>query len=114
MTATWKPPQRFAAATSAALADPGVDALLVLYSPAPVAARRGAPRAVAQAAPGTRKPVLAGWLGDINPSETRRYLDGQGIANFYTPENAVEAFAFVCAYRRHQAQLLQVPPALHQ
>jgi acetyltransferase len=38
-------------------------------------------------------------------------LESRGIPNFYTPENAVEAFSFLCAYRRNQAQLMRVPPA---
>jgi acetyltransferase len=106
------PPERFAAATAAALADPGVDALLVLYSPVAVTSPEAAARAVADASAGRRKPVLAAWLGDIDPSETHRYLEGRGIPHFYTPENAVEAFSFLCAYRRNQAQLLEVPAAL--
>ena len=32
------------------------------------------------------------------------------MANFFTPENAVEAFSFLAAYRRNQAWLLEVPP----
>ncbi|HYL25651.1 MAG TPA: bifunctional acetate--CoA ligase family protein/GNAT family N-acetyltransferase, partial [Burkholderiales bacterium] len=107
------PPERFTAATAAALADPGVDALLALYTPVAVTSPQDAARAVAQAARGAKKLVLGGWLGDINPNETRRYLDGEGIPNFYTPENAVEAFSFLCAYRRNQQQLMQAPPALH-
>ena len=107
------PPERFGAAAAAALADPGVDALLVLYSPVAVTPPEAAARAVVNAVRGARKPVLAGWLGDINPNESRKYLDGQGVANFYTPENAVEAFSFLCAHRRSQAQLMEVPPALH-
>jgi len=105
------PPERFAAATAAALADPGVDALLAMYSPVAVTAPEDAARAVADAARGSRKPVLAAWLGDINPNASRGYLEAQGIPNFYTPENAVEAFSFLCAYRRNQAQLMQVPAA---
>src|SRR6185503_8920431 len=85
------PPERFAAATAALLADPGVDALLAMYSPVAVTEPPAAARAVAQAARGTEKPVLAAWLGDINPNESRAYLESQGIPNFYTPENAVEA-----------------------
>jgi acetyltransferase len=107
------PPERFAAATAAALDDPGVDALLALYSPVAVTAPQDAAHAVAQAARGTRKPVLAGWLGDINPNESRKYLESEGIPNFYTPENAVEAFSFLCAHRRNQRQLMEVPPAVH-
>jgi len=106
------PPERFAAATAAALADPGVDALLAMYSPVAVTAPDAAARAVAEAARASRKPVLAAWLGDIDPNESRAYLESQGIANFYTPENAVEAFSFLCAYRRNQAQLMEVPAAL--
>jgi len=107
------PPERFSAAASAALADSGVDALLALYSPVAVIAPQDAARALAEAVRGSRKPVLAGWLGDINPNESRKYLDDQGIPDFYTPETAVEAFSFLCAYRRNQAQLLEVPSALH-
>ncbi len=106
------PPQRFADATSAALADPGVDALLVMYSPVAVTPPEAAARAVAEAARGSKKPVIAAWLGDISPTRTRSYLEEQGLPNFYTPENAVEAFSFLCAYRRNQAQLLEVPGAL--
>jgi acetyltransferase len=106
------PPERFAEATAAALADPGVDAVLAMYSPVAVTAPAAAARAVARAARAAEKPVLAAWLGDINPNESRTYLDSRGIPNFYTPENAVEAFSFLCAYRRNQAQLMQVPGAL--
>src|SRR6185436_12264373 len=35
----------------------------------------------------------------------------RGIPNFYTPENAVEAFSFFCAHRRNQALLMQAPAA---
>jgi acetyltransferase len=103
------PPERFAAATAAALADPGVDALLAMYSPVAVTAPEAAARAVAEAARGSRKPVLAAWLGDIGDGASRAALESHGIPNFYTPENAVEAFSILCAYRRHRAQLFEVP-----
>jgi acetyltransferase len=106
------PPERFAAATAAALDDPGVDAVLALYSPVAVTAPPAAAQAVVQAARASAKPVIAAWLGDVNPNETRDYLEREAIPNFYTPENAVEAFSFVCAYRRNQAQLMEVPAAL--
>jgi acetyltransferase len=105
------PPERFAAATAAVLADPGVDALLAMYSPVAVTAPEEAAHAVADAARAGGKTVLAAWLGDINPNASRAFLDSRGIPNFYTPENAVEAFSFLCAYRRNQSQLMQVPGA---
>src|SRR6185436_19855065 len=106
------PAQRYADATAAALADPGVDALLAMYSPVAVTTPEAAAHAVADAARGSRKPVIAAWLGDISPGKTRSFLEERGLPNFYTPENAVEAFSFLCAYRRNQAQLLEVPGAL--
>ncbi len=106
------PPERFAAATRAALADPGVDAVLVMYSPVAVTEPQDAARAVSEISGQQTKPLFAAWLGDINPNESRRYLDDAGIPNFYTPENAVEAFSFLCAYRRNREQLMEVPAVL--
>ena len=104
--------ERYRAATAAVLADPGVDAVLAMYTPIAVTAPEDAAAAVAAAAHGSAKPVLGAWLGDIGASASRVLLDAHGVPNFYTPENAVEAFSFLCAYRRNQAQLLEVPAAL--
>jgi acetyltransferase len=106
------PPQRFEDATAAALDDAGVDELLVMYSPVAVTSPAAAAQAVVAGAQGRTKPVLAAWLGAVNPTETRAYLESKGLPNFYTPENAVEAFSFLCAYRRNQKLLLEVPGAL--
>ena len=93
-------PERFTEATAALLADPGVDALLAMYSPVGMTEPEAAMRAVAQAAAGAKKPVLTAWLGDF-----------EGVANFQTPESAVEAFSFLCAHQRNQAQLMEAPTA---
>jgi len=106
------PAERFRDATAAALADPGVDAVLAMYSPVAVTRPQAAAQAVGEAARGAAKPVLAAWLGDINPNESRSFLESHGIPNFYTPENAVEAFSFLGQYRRNQAQLFEVPSAV--
>jgi acetyltransferase len=68
--------------------------------------------AVAAAARTADKPVLAAWLGVIDQPEARVALDAGGIANFFTPEIAIDAFASVAAYRRNQEWLLEVPPPL--
>ena len=106
------PAERFAVATAAVLADPAVDALLAMHTPVAVGEPADAARAVGEASRASRKPVLAAWLGDIGPNESHAQLEAFGIPHFYTPENAVEAFSFLCAYRRNQAQLMQAPAAL--
>ena len=103
------PAGRFGDAAAAALADPGVDALLAMYSPVAVTEPEDAAAALAAAAARSAKPVFAAWLGDIRPGPARALLEENRIPEFYTPENAVEAFAFLCAHRRNRAQLMQAP-----
>ena len=103
------PPARFAAAVGAVMADPHVDAVVALHVPGPIEAPIDAARAVADVARGAGKPVLGAWLGAVVRPDASEALESGGVANFYTPENAVEAFAFLARYRRHQELLLEVP-----
>ncbi len=104
------PPERLAAAVAASLADDGVDAVLALHVERPVTAPTDAARAVAATARPAAKPVLGAWLGALHRDEVQDALDAGGIASFYTPESAVDAFAYVAAYRRNQQWLLEVAP----
>jgi len=105
-------PARFGAAVNAVLSDPAVDAVLALHVPVPAAPPVATAEAVASAARTADKPVLAAWLGVIDQPEARVALESGGIANFFTPEIAIDAFASVAAYRRNQEWLLEVPPPL--
>ena len=69
-----------------------------------------AAREVAVVARGSDKPVLGAWLGALDADDVQGALEWGGVVNFYTPENAVDAFSFLAAYRRNQAWLLEVPP----
>ena len=103
------PPARLAAAVAATLADPGVDAVLALHVPRPIIGALESARAVAGVARGSSKPVLAAWLGAVNRQGVHEALEAGGVANFFTPENAVNAFAFLAAYKHNQEWLLEVP-----
>ena len=103
-------PALLAAAVAATLKDPNVDAVLALHVDRPLAGATDAARAVATVARGASKPVLGAWLGAIGRSNVRDALGAGGVPDFYTPENAVEAFSFLVSYRRNQAWLLEVPP----
>ncbi len=104
------PPARLAAAVAATLSDPQVDAVLALHVSRPATPAVEAARAVAAVSRGSSKPVLASWLGALEPQGVHDALEAGGIANFYTPENAVGAFSFLATYRRNQEWLLEVPP----
>jgi len=103
-------PARIAAAVEATLSDPQVDAVLALHVARPGTSATDAARAVADVARRATKPVLAAWLGSIDRREASAALESGGVANFYTPENAVEAFSFLAIYRHNQEWLLEVPP----
>ncbi len=105
------PPARFAAAVATALGDPGTDAVLAIHVPRPIIGGLDAARALAGVAQGSDKPVLAAWLGAVNREDVHAALEAGGVANFFTPENAVHAFSFLAAYRRNQEWLLEVPPS---
>jgi acetyltransferase len=101
--------ERYAAALEAVLADANVDAVIALQVPRPIDTPVAIARGAARVARASRKPVLAAWLGSVDRRDARVALEEGGIANFYTPENAVEAFSFLAAYRRNQAWLLEAP-----
>ena len=102
---------RLAAAVAATLSDPNTDAILALHVPRPIIGALDAAQAVAAVARGSDKPVLGAWLGAVNRPDVHEALEAGGIANFFTPENAVDAFSFLAAYRRNQEWLLEVPPS---
>jgi len=103
-------PVRMAEAVSLCLEDAGVDAVLALHVARPSMPALDAAREVAVIARGSTKPVLGAWLGALARDEVQGALDWGGVVNFYTPENAVDAFSFLAAYRRNQAWLLEMPP----
>jgi len=103
-------PERMAKALDRVLGDDNVDAAIVLNVPRPSIAPAAMAQAVAQVAVRVAKPVLAAWLGALDRPGVLAAFDAGGIANFYTPENAIDAFSFLAAYRRHQQWLLEVPP----
>jgi acetyltransferase len=105
------PPDRLAAAVAAVLSDPGADAILALHVPRPIIGAVEAANAVAAVARDSDKPVLGAWLGAVMRPDVHRALEAGGIANFFTPELAVDAFSFLAAYRRNQEWLLEVPPS---
>lgn len=103
-------PAQFAHAVGLALDDPNVDAVVALHVPRPIAPALDAARALAGAVASHAKPVVAAWLGAIDHPDIDDALDAGGVANFHTPETAVEALSFLAEYRTSQALLLEVPP----
>jgi acetyltransferase len=104
-------PQRFADTTGAVMADTNVDAVLALFCPQTVTRPEDAASAIIPVAAANTKPMFTAWLGGVSVLPAKAMFDAAGIANFLTPESAVEAFSYLARFRRHQAMLLQSVPA---
>lgn len=104
-------PARFAAATQIVLNDAHVDALLVLFCPQRVTTPEAAAEAIIALAGAHEKPVFSAFLGGASLTAARAKLENSAIANFMTPENAVEAISALVRFRKHQAMLQESVPA---
>ncbi|MEO1082100.1 MAG: GNAT family N-acetyltransferase [Pseudomonadota bacterium] len=102
-------PEAYDVATRSLLAEKGYNALLVLLTPQRNTDSLACARAVVEAAQTSRKPVLACWMGQNLVAEARRLLAEACILQFTSPERCLDAFAYLAAYERHQAVLLQAP-----
>ena len=106
------PPERFGSAVAAVLADPAADAVLVILTPQAMTDPTSAALAVVEARHGSRKPLLAAWLGGPSVERGRRVLSEAGVAEYPFPEQAVEAFMYLVTYARNLETLNQTPRAL--
>ncbi|MEQ1518561.1 MAG: GNAT family N-acetyltransferase, partial [Usitatibacteraceae bacterium] len=105
-------PERFSMATHAVLDDANVDAVLVLFCPQRVTTPDAAAAAVVSIAQQHEKPVFTAFLGGASIVTAQKVLEKADVANFLTPENAVEAMSHLVRFRRHQQMLLESVPAL--
>jgi acetyltransferase len=101
-------PQRYREATEIVLADPGVDAALVILTPHVPDATAPAIE-VAEASRRTNKPVLAAWMGADAVAEGTRVLSHAGVPTYSSPQRAVNAFMCLVSYARHIELLYEMP-----
>ncbi|MGD9536064.1 MAG: bifunctional acetate--CoA ligase family protein/GNAT family N-acetyltransferase [Alphaproteobacteria bacterium] len=105
------PGSRYREALERTLADPGVDAVLVMHSPVAVASAMEAAEVVCEVAAQTSKCVLTSWLGETAVQAPRRRFAEAGLPSYQTPEQAVRGMLHMVRYRANQAQLMETPSA---
>jgi acetyltransferase len=108
------PPQRFADAARAALADSQVDAVLVILTPQAMTDAAGTADAVLAARGersqiGQQKPLVAVWMGGRSVREGRERLSAGGVATYAYPEQAIGAFMDLVSYSHNLRTLHETP-----
>ena len=106
------PPERYEHAIKAVMDDPEVDAVLALNCPTAVASPDEAGAAVIRALGNAKRPLLTSWLGDGAALPARRRFAEHKIPTFETPEDAINAFMQLVAYRRNQRTLMETPASM--
>jgi len=104
--------KRYTDAVRICLDDAGVDGILAILTPQAMTNPTAVAIALADAAHGASKPVLACWMGETQVEPGRELLRHAGIPVFKTPEAAVAGFSYLSSYYRNQCLLLQTPGPL--
>lgn len=103
---------RLKAATAAVLADPHVDAAIVLHCPTALETGKAMAEAVLDATVGCSKPVLGCWLGPADAADARPTFDAAGLALFDAIDDVVRGFAYLHQATAGREAALRQPPRL--
>jgi acetyltransferase len=111
------PVARYVQALKILQAAPEAGAVLFIHAPTAIVPSADIAQALLpllrQSSESTLPPrVLSCWLGDQAVAQARHLFQDAGLANFDTPEQAVDAFAMLRRYRSNQAELSEAPPAV--
>ncbi|MBV8403882.1 MAG: bifunctional acetate--CoA ligase family protein/GNAT family N-acetyltransferase, partial [Gammaproteobacteria bacterium] len=104
------PPERYVGALRALLADPQVDALLLVHAPTAVAPTAEVARVCTPLLGEATRPAFACWLG-AEGVQLAGAAGPRAVPGYATPEEAVEAYLQVMRYHQVQSLLMQTPTA---
>ncbi|MCC2097691.1 MAG: GNAT family N-acetyltransferase [Hyphomicrobiales bacterium] len=105
----------YGAAIRACLADRNFDGLMVALTPQSMTDPTAVARALLDARPERpEKPLLACWMGETAVAGGRKLLSSNGVPDFTTPEQAVEAFSYIYRHSLNRQLALETPGPLSQ
>ena len=100
---------RYEHALRLVLADPGVDAVIVIVTPQAMTQIEETAHVVGRTARETEKPVLGCFMGEARISAGIDVLREYDVPNYPFPERAAAALAAMVAYRRERERTLHQP-----
>ena len=105
------PVERYEHTLRTLLARPETGTVLFMHAPTAIVPSRDIAAALLPLAQAHRARLVSCWLGGAAVAEARQMFHEAGIPTYDTPEQAVQALAWLATYRRNQALLLEAPPA---
>jgi len=102
-------PERFAKATEIVIKDEGVDAVLAILTPQAMTDPLTTAKLIVKLQEQTTKPILTAWLGGKSMKDAILFFNSMGIANYQTPEQAINAFMTLAEYSRNLNILFETP-----
>jgi acetyltransferase len=103
------PPERYAAALDILARDPESDGLLVILTPQAMTDPTRTAQILVPYTTGTRKPILASWMGGRDVVGGERILSEAGVATFPYPDSAAHMFTELVAYSENLTSLYETP-----
>ncbi len=102
-------PERYTETLRTAADDPESDGLLVILTPQDMTDPTATAERLAPYAQGTRKPVLASWMGGPAVAAGDSILNGAGIPTFDYPDAAARAFTNMWKYTYNLRSIYETP-----
>lgn len=103
-------PERYRAAITACLEDPGVDGVVAILAPQALTEADAVAEAIVETVGRSSKPVLACFMGEASVRAARDRIRRAKVPVLRWPETAVEGFAYLSQFYRNQRVLLEAPP----
>ena len=100
---------RYEHALRLVLADPGVDAVIVIVTPQAMTQIEETAHIVGRTAQETDKPILGCFMGEARINAGVEVLRQYGVPNYPFPERAAEALAAMVAYREERERPIYPP-----
>jgi acetyltransferase len=104
--------ERFSRTINICLKDPGVDGILIIYTPQGAATSMEFADIVIDLAENTQKPILTSCMGGKDMLQGKEMLLQHNIPNYDTPEEAVKTYLYMYQHERSLQLLYETPSEL--
>ena len=101
--------QRFADTLNVVIKDPGVNGVMVIYTPQGRARAMDVAPVVINEAGKTSKPVVPVWIGADTVGDARKLFQDAKLPVFEFPEDAIKTYLYMWQYARNLDMLYQTP-----